>query len=215
MRTRCLPFAVALALLLPLPSHAGPWRRAYVVDARLSALRESPALDAPARRRLGTTRAVAVVERRTGRDGLEWLRVAVTRRTRGWVLASAVAAPGDRDGERRLRERLDSESGLSRLALARLALDRFPALREEASAAAGDEAEAAAVALSRAVARRLGPLDGTPPETVRALMLSDPALDRYGRLGVAFEADAASRTYRVARVSGAVASPRTRVLADR
>ena len=187
---------LVLALTAGAPASAGPWRRAYVVDARLSALRAGPDLAAPILKRLRVGRAIAVLERRRGRDGLEWTRVAVTRRTRGWLLVEAVAWPGDAPGERRLAARIDEERGLERIEAARLAADRFPPLRRSATEALEHEATIAAAKLSRAVARRLGPLDGVPLERVRVLMLSDPALDRYNRLGITFDADPVRRLFR-------------------
>ena len=193
MRTAC---SVLLVLLQAAsPAWAGPWRQAYVVDARLAALRAEPGLTAPIRKRLRAGRGVAIVGRRRDRDGLLWVRVAVTRLTRGWLLAEAIATPGDRDGERRLAALVDATRGLPRLQLARVALDRFPRLRSLAAAAMDAEAAAAAARLTRAVAERLGPLPGASPAEVRALMLSDPALDRYNRLGIVFEVDVAARRY--------------------
>ena len=65
-----------------------------------------------------------------------------------------------------------------------------------------EEASAAAERLSRSAAERLGALEGASPAEIRALMLSDPALDRYSRLGITFEVDAAARRYLPGRVAG-------------
>jgi hypothetical protein len=186
---------LALVLLAPLPARAGGWPRAYVVDGRLAALRAGPDLAAPVRKRLRVGRAVAIVGSTRDRDGFVWARVAVTRRTRGWLLAGAVASPGDRTGEARLAARIAEAQGIARAELARLALDRFARLRPVAAAAMAEEAADAAERLTRTAAGRFGALDAASPAEVRALMLSDPALDRYSRLGITFEVDAAARRY--------------------
>ncbi len=193
MRISCSLLVVLL--LSASPARAARWPQAYLVDGRLAALRTAPELTALVRKRLRAGRAVAIVERRRDRDGLVWVRVAVTRRTRGWLLEDALARPGDRDGERRLSELIATSTGFTRIQLARLALDRFPRLREAAAAAIDEEARAAAVRLSQSVIKRLGPLSPASPAQVRTLMLTDPALDRYSRLGVAFDVDVERMVY--------------------
>lgn len=193
MRVTCSLLVVLLLVVSPV--RAARWPQAYVVDVRLAALRTAPELDALVRKRLRAGRAVAIVERRRDRDGLVWVRVAVTRRTRGWLLEEAVARPGEHEGERRLSELIATSTSFTRIQLARLALDRFPRLREAAVAAIDEEARAAAIRLSRSVAKRLGSLASESPSEVRTLMLSDPALDRYSRLGVSFDVDVERRVY--------------------
>jgi hypothetical protein len=198
-------FACLVALLVasvPSAARASDGRRAYVVDARLSALRVEPSLVAPVVRRLGAARMLSIVGRRVDATGTRWLRVAVTRRTRGWVLADAVASPGDAEGEGRLVARLAAEAGLARLRLARLALDRFPRLRSIAGGAAEEEAAAAAVRLTRLVLHRLGAAAASDARALRALMLSDTALDPFSRLGVELDVDVAARAFVVRRVRG-------------
>lgn len=195
--------AALLAGLLVAPAAGRTrWRRAFVVDSRLAALRSAPGLAAPLLTRLRAGRAVSLVGRARDRDGYVWVRVAVTRRTRGWLLETAVAAPGDAGGERRLAALLAGLDGIARLQLAHLAIAHFPRQRAAAADAAREEAEAAAEELSARVGRRLGALAGVAPETVRALMLSDPALDRYNRLGVTFEVDVNARRYLPQRTHG-------------
>ena len=79
-------------LLLVLPASAQGQRRrrppaaggrvAFVVDERLSALRDAPRLSANLWQRLSRGRVVAVSGAREARDGVTFLRVAVTSRTR-------------------------------------------------------------------------------------------------------------------------------------
>jgi hypothetical protein len=62
-------------------------------------------------------------------------------------------------------------------------------------AALEEVAAVEAAGLSRRAARRLGSLAGAPDAEVRALMLSDPGLDRFNRLGITFDVDVRSRRY--------------------
>lgn len=199
--------AASLALLIACVSghlsaadaFGGPanWRRAYVVDTGLATLRVSPGLHAKLLRRLRHGRMVAILERAREADGMAWVRVAVTRRTRGWIPAVAIASPGDADGERRMASRLDSTAGFARLELARLAIDRFPRLRSPARIAFVQEAERAAAWLTKRAARRFASARDLAPAVLRTRMLLDPLLDRYVRLGVRFDADPELLRYRV------------------
>jgi hypothetical protein len=195
MSWRFLACCITIAALSPLASGGAEWRRHFVVDDRLSALRSRPDLAGPLMKRLRVGRAVFEVGRARDGEGRDWLRVAVTRRTRGWILAEALARPGDAEGERRLSSRIGELDGLDRIEVARLAADRFPALRRGAADALAEEADEAAEALTKRAVRRLGPLDGAPPDRVRELMLSDPGLDRFNRLRVYFDVDAAARRF--------------------
>lgn len=203
--TRAVAVLTGLLLILAFvhagarPATAGRanWRRAYVVDSGLATLRVAPGLHAKLLKRLRHGRMVAIVERAGAEDGISWVRVAVTRRTRGWIPASAIASPGDVEGERRMASRLDSTAGFARLELARLAIDRFPRLRSPARAAFVQEAERATAMLTKRAARRFASARDLAPAALRVRMLLDPLLDRYVRLGVRFDADPGSLTYRV------------------
>ena len=188
-------FCLLILAVVPVRATRLPARSAYVVDGRLAVLRPAPSLLASPQRRLRVGRAVYPVERRRDTEGRFWLRVALTRRTRGWMLADALALPGDRRDEGRVSALLEELEGLGRLELARVARERFPRLRERAGEAVQEEAERAAGDLAERANRRLGDLRGLGAREVRALMLSDPALDRYGRLGVVFDADPRTRRY--------------------
>lgn len=202
------PSPVLIGLLLVLafllagarPATAGyaNWRRAYVVDAGLATLRADPGFSAKLLKRLRHGRMVAIVERAREADGIAWVRVAVTRRTRGWIPVSAIASPRDRNGERELAGRLATTTGFARLELARLALDRFPSLRSAGAAAFAEEADRAAALLTKRAARRFEHQGNLTAAELRTRMLLDPLLDRYVRLGVRFEADPGALQYRVA-----------------
>lgn len=173
------------------------WRHAYVVDAGLATLRSQPGLHSRLLKRLRHGRMVAIVERARIVDGIAWIRVAVTRRTRGWLPVEAVASPGDSGGECRLAWRLGVTRGLARLELARLAIDRFPRLRKIAAREFAYEAERVALMLTDRAAGRFDEETLLPPVDLRMQMLLDPLLDRYVRLGVRFDADPATLQYRV------------------
>jgi hypothetical protein len=184
-----------LLLTLSSPTPAADGARHFVVDARLSALRTKPDLAGPILKRLRVGRALYEFGRTLDRDGRQWLRGAVTRRTRGWSLADAIARPGDRTGEGRLRALVYDLEGVDRIEVARLAADRFPALRAIAHDALQVESVEAAARLSERVKRRLGTLGGLSPAQIRALMLSDPGLDRFNRLRVYFDVDTETREF--------------------
>jgi hypothetical protein len=113
------------------------------------------------------------------------------------MLSEAVAVPGDRAGEKRLRALLAATEGFDLLQLARVVIDHFPNLRAEATALLLEAARTELAAASVRAQRRLGPLDELPAPVAEALMLSDPALDRYNRLGLVVRYDAGCRCYAV------------------
>src|SRR5262245_29370892 len=81
-----------------------PGQRAIVFDERLSPLRARPDVKAPLKQRLRRGRRLGVLGAATARDGAKFFRVAVSRNTRGWVLADAVIRPGVAvDAERLMR----------------------------------------------------------------------------------------------------------------
>lgn len=159
-------------------------------------MRADPGFHTKLLKRLRHGRMVAIVERARGADGIAWVRVAVTRRTRGWIPVSAIASPGDRNGERQLAGRLASTTGFARLELARLALDRFPSLRSAGADAFAEEADRAAAELTKRAARRFEQAGNLTAAELRTRMLLDPLLDRYVRLGVRFDVEPGSMTYR-------------------
>ena len=122
-----------LLLALPAPAQAQRRRRppsgggvAFVVDERLSALRDAPRLTANLLQRLGRGRVVAVSGGREARDGVTFLRVAVTSRTSGWVQADALVRPAVAGEDARLLRLVRGSAEFDRLARARIFLDAFP-----------------------------------------------------------------------------------------
>jgi hypothetical protein len=172
---------------------------AVVVDERLAALRDAPALSANLLQRLGRGRYVAVTGERRTREGLLFLRVSVTSRTSGWVQSEAVARPSRAGEDARLLRLVRGSEEFDRLARARIFLEAFPrsALRPAALLLYGDAAASAAARLTREAARRLDAREmeagGAP---LASYFLNYSGLDRYRRQGVVFDFDPAAGQYR-------------------
>ncbi|MEN3334071.1 MAG: hypothetical protein V7641_3436 [Blastocatellia bacterium] len=171
--------------------------RAFVIDERLSALRQAADVHAPVLKRLRIGRTVYLTSSTSARS--EYFRVAVTRRTRGWIHQSAIALPGRAGEDERVMQVIEETGdGLDRIALCQLFLERFSRsrLQPRALLLLGEEAGRAAAALTQHARRRLKTLDEQQPgATVEAYYLNDPGLDRYSRLRIAFRFDAAQTRY--------------------
>ncbi|MFN0087185.1 MAG: hypothetical protein ACKVX9_17490 [Blastocatellia bacterium] len=166
-----------------------PGRRALVIDERLSALRERPDARAGLEQRLRSGRVIGVLGWARDRAGARFLRVAVTRNTRGWIRAEAVARPGQPEDARRLMALIgESADDFNRARLARLFADEFRAapLAPKALLILGEAGEKAAERLTREARRRLG------EEAGRDYLLNYAGLDRYNRIGMTFEYDEAA-----------------------
>ena len=172
--------------------------RAFVIDERLSALRREPALKSEVRQRLRMGRPLYILETRSARnDEPVFFRVAVTRRTRGWIHQLAVGIPGRRGEDERVMTLLaGTRDGVDRIALCKLFIERFPvsALKSRALLMMGEEADLAAASLGGRARRRL---EGAAGEHLkkRDLYLNDPGLDRYSRLKINFDFDEATGRY--------------------
>src|SRR5262245_238802 len=184
-----------------------PGQRAVVFDERLSALRDRPDIKAPLKQRLRRGRRVGILGSGAAKDGAKFFRVAVSRNTRGWVLADSVIRPGNAaDAERLMRLIEDTKDEFAKARLARLCADEFRATNfaPKALMILGEAAEGEAAKLSRDAKRRVGAGDSdagpdTEPNagpnarlTRRDFMLNYAGLDRYNRIGVTFDYDAAS-----------------------
>lgn len=160
-------------------------QRAIVIDERLSALRERPEMSATLVQRLRRGRVVGILGTVRGRDGQRFLRVFVTRRTRGWILSEALARSGsDSDAQRLLRFIEIEKDGFVKVKLASLCVREFRHTKAAPAAylTLGLTADRAALQLTSSARRRLK-LEGAD---VERLMLNDVGLDRYSRLGVRF-----------------------------
>jgi hypothetical protein len=198
--------AAAFAILLTTSAAEAQKRRrppagggaAVVVDERLAALRDAPRPTANLVRRLGRGRLVAVTGEQTS-GGVKYLRVLATSRTGGWLQSESVVRPSRAGEDARLLRLVRGSTDFDRLARAQLLLESFPrsALRPAALLILGEAADEAAERLTREARRRLDPAEmsagGAPLATY---FLNYNGLDRYRRLGVVFDFDPASKTYR-------------------
>jgi hypothetical protein len=199
----------ACLLVLQADAHAQRKRRppaalvggqhAVVIDERLAALRDAPRPTANLLQRLGRGRAVAVTGARRGADGLNFYRVAVTRRTHGWLQAEAVASPARAGDDEKLLRLIHGSEDFDRIARARIFLDHFPRspLRPAVLLLFGDEAEQAAAKLSRDAVRRLDEREmaagGAPLESY---FLNFNELDRYNKQGITYVFERAAKRFR-------------------
>ncbi|HYP02890.1 MAG TPA: hypothetical protein VER76_22090 [Pyrinomonadaceae bacterium] len=166
--------------------------QAVVVDERLAALRDEARLTARLVQRLSRGRVVSITGVRRAGDGVNFYRVAVTRRTRGWLPAESVASPARAGDDEKLWRLIRGSEEFDRIARARIFLDNFTRspLRPAVLLLFGDEAERAAAKLSRDAARRLDEREmaagGAPLESY---FLNFNELDRYNRQAVTFVFD--------------------------
>lgn len=173
-------------------------QKAYVVDDRLSALRRDADTKSRVLQRLRLGRAVVILESR-GARGAEpaFYRVAVTRRTRGWLHRSSVAVPGRPREDERLLKLIDGmQEVIDRIRLCRLFIDRFnrSALLPRAFMTLGEDGERAADLLTRRARRRLAELSATDAR-LKDYYLNDAGLDRFSKLDIKFDFDEATARY--------------------
>jgi hypothetical protein len=202
----CLIAAVALVMGAAITTTAQserkvflPGGRGVIFDERLSALRAQPDVKAPLKQRMRRGRRVGILGAAVAKDGARFFRVAVSRNTRGWVLADAVIKPGAAaDAERLMRLIEETRDEFTKARLARLCADQFRATNfaPKALMILGQAAEVEAERLSRDAKRRVGEDDTETGPSVRLsrrdFMLNYAGLDRYNRVGVTFDYDAAS-----------------------
>lgn len=164
--------------------------RAFVVDDRLSALRHEPDLQSEVIHRLRLGHPVFIINSGKAKADPRFCRVAVTRRTRGWILESALAVQGRAGEDQRIFKLIEHTSdGLDRIALCRLMLERFnqSQLIPRVLLLLGDEADRAAQTLTQRARKRLAEIDGENRNaSVRDYFLNDAGLDRYSKLHVVF-----------------------------
>lgn len=213
-RGHCLPartlsitfFAFVFVLALASSSDAqrrrrissGASARAVVVDERLAALRDEPSLSAQLVQRLDRGRTVSITGTRRAPDGTTFHRVAVTRRTRGWIQAESLVSASRADDDERLLRLIRGSQGFDRIVRAQIFLDTFPRspLRPVVLLIHGDAIEEATVTLSREATRRLNETEmtagGAPSHTY---FMNYVGLDRYNRLGIRFIYDRTARRF--------------------
>ena len=165
-------------------------RIAVVVDERLAALRSTPELNGKLVRRLGRGRLVAIRSVKIDRNGIAFLYVSVTTRTRGWIQRESVVAPSRPGDDGRLLSLIQTSHGFDRIVRSRLFLDHFrrSPLRPQVLLILGNTAEQLAPQLTQSATRKLenaGSLEA--PEFT--YYLNHSGLDRYNRQGVHFTFD--------------------------
>jgi len=197
-------FAVSLAVGFGLSSFAQKPRvpagghLAVVADERLAALRREPDLSGRLVRRLSRGRLVSIRGSARTRDGLTFYRVAISRRTSGWLQSEAVVAAWHLGDDQRLSTLLESADEFDRVARARIFLGTFQhsSLRPKVLLTYGDAAEEAAAKLSREAERRFEkrelPAAGAPEFSY---YLNYSGLDRFNRQGVTFNFDRSSKQF--------------------
>lgn len=173
-------------------SGEGRFVRAFVVDDRLSALRRDADVKSQIIQRLRLGRPLLIVGAKdAGPDSPLFYRVAVTRRTRGWIHEAALAVPGRKGQDARVLRLIETAGdGLDRITLCRLFVDRFgrSPLAPRALLAMGQEADRAATSLGQRARRRLASFhEKSMIADARDYYLNDPALDRYSRLRINFD----------------------------
>jgi hypothetical protein len=166
--------------------------RAFVIDDRLSALRRGPSVQSEVirRLRLGHTVFIISTEKRSGAVA-EFRRVAVTRRTRGWIHGSALALQNRAGEDQRIMRLIeDGNDSVDRITLCRMLIERFGRSRlvPRAMLLLGEEAERVGDTLSQRTRRRLAEVRAGDA-SLRDYYLSDAGLDRYSRLGIVFDFD--------------------------
>lgn len=172
-------------------------RVAVIVDERLSALRAMPDLRARLIERISRGRLVSIRGERVS-DGLRFYRVAVTRRTAGWLQSEALVVPWRPGDDRRLVTLIEDSDEFDRIVRARTFLDAFPhsPLSPRVLALYAGEADQAAAKLSREAQRRFAknelPAKGAPEYSY---YLNYNGLDRYNRAGITFIFDRTSKTF--------------------
>jgi hypothetical protein len=121
----------------------------------------------------------------------KFYRVAVTRRTRGWIHEAALAVPGRAGQDTHVLKLIESSGdSLDRITLCRIFIERFSRspLVPRALLALGQEADRAAISLGQRARRRLENLhENSMSADLRDYYLNDPGLDRYSRLRINFD----------------------------
>jgi hypothetical protein len=173
-------------------------RVAVVVDTRLAALRAAPNPSATLLRRLGRGRFVSIRSSQRTSDGLLFHRVAINRRTSGWLQSEAVVAAWHPNDDERLLHLITGPDEFERAVRAKIFLDTFPhsPLRPAVLLLYSQAAEEAAAQLTRSAQRQFTrneiPENGAP---LFSYFLNYSGLDRYNRQGVKFAFDESTKSF--------------------
>jgi len=173
-------------------------RVAVVIDERLAALRDMPDLGAQIVKRLGRGRVVSINNSKRAPDGAIFYRVAVTRRTRGWLPAESIVQAARAGDDERLLRLIRASEKFDRIARARIFLDTFSSstLRPTVLLLYGEAAEGDAEKLSREAERRLDEREMLAGgASLKSYYLNYNGLDRYRRQGIAFTFNRATKQF--------------------
>jgi hypothetical protein len=173
-------------------------QRAVVIDERLAALRDEPELSAHLVKRMSRGRMVTIMGTKRAPDGVTFYRVAVTRRTRGWLQSEAVVSPTRAGDDERLLRLIRGSEDFDRIVRARIFLDLFTRspLRPTVLMLYAEAAEAATSRLSREAGRRLDEREMTAGGApLFSYFLNYNGLDRYNRQGIGFIFDRTSKQF--------------------
>lgn len=199
-RATGLCLIINLVATLPLTAPAQPrpafvpGRGAVVFDERWSALRAQPDMQAPLKQRVRRGRRIGILGAARSKDGASYLRVAVSRNQRGWMLADAVLRLGNaQDGRRLVQVLAATRDEFSKARLAKFCADewRIAEIAPQCLLVLGETTERAAERLTRDAQRRVGDQEPRAGLNKRAYFLNYVGLDRYNRLGVTFDFDEA------------------------
>lgn len=194
-----------VVLLIPLNIYAqqrrpapGGGPRAVVVDERLAVLRDGPSLSAYLLKRLSRGRQVSLLSTRRSSDGVTFYRVAVTRRTRGWLQREAVVSPARTGDDERLLTLIQASNDFDRVARASIFLETFArsAYRPAVLLILGTSVEDMAKKLSKEASRRLDENEMKANHAATfSYFLNYNGLDRYRRLRIDFVFDEMQKQY--------------------
>lgn len=178
---------------------AAYWK-AFVIDDRLSPLRREPGLQSEVIRRLRPGHTVFIITTtKPGAGQPRFCRIAVTRRTRGWIHEAALAVQGRAGEDQRIMKLVESTGdGLDRILLCRLLIERFSQSRlvPRALLTMGDEAERAGQVLNQRARRRLAEVIGENANaSSRDYFMNDVGLDRYSKLHIVFDFNESTSEY--------------------
>ena len=173
-------------------------RVAVIVDERLAALRAAPDLRSKLVERLGRGHLVSIRGEKPIADGLKFYRVAISRKTYGWLQSDAVVVPWRAGDDRRLLTLIENSDQFDRIVRAKTFLDAFPRspLVPKVLTLYASEADDVAEKLSQTAQRRFTrnelPTDGAPEFSY---YLNYGGLDRYNREGITFQFDRATKKF--------------------
>src|SRR4030095_16312919 len=182
----------------PAASARAAYQKAFVIDDRLSALRREPGLQSEVIRRLRLGRVVYIVGSSSRIGQPKFCRVAVTRRTRGWILAATLALQGRAGEDKRIMFLIETAvDRLHRIGLCRIMIERFGLSRliPRALLLLGEEADRAAETLTQRARRRLAEVKLAAATTLTDYYLNDAGLDRYSKLHIVFDFNESSTEF--------------------